>query len=258
MGLWLIDRKSCVFQLRRIIGDFGVPIAILVMVLVDRGVEDMSTQVALLIYATALLPPAVSHHVLLNVEAERAQRLFGVQSREAWLAGFSSGLRWTVSCLDDGCQCPARCPRLHPYIHGVPDYSVKNSFCLHLFDLWNSKVFVNSQPMMGPLIHNHMVLLAVRRSKSSSLSVLQADCQQERADVGERNWVSPGPPHHRSPGWSLSTVWVAMVVSGDGPFCDPHQRRHCCMQICPPEGQAPHPGGEGAEADGLLCGTLSR
>lgn len=33
------------FQLRRIIGDFGVPIAILIMVLVDYSVEDTYTQV---------------------------------------------------------------------------------------------------------------------------------------------------------------------------------------------------------------------
>lgn len=32
-------------QLRRVIGDFGVPIAILIMVLVDYGVEDTYTQV---------------------------------------------------------------------------------------------------------------------------------------------------------------------------------------------------------------------
>lgn len=37
----------CVFQLRRIIGDFGVPIAILIMVLVDYSVEDTYTQVRL-------------------------------------------------------------------------------------------------------------------------------------------------------------------------------------------------------------------
>lgn len=35
------------FQLRRIIGDFGVPIAILIMVLVDYSVEDTYTQVRL-------------------------------------------------------------------------------------------------------------------------------------------------------------------------------------------------------------------
>lgn len=35
----------CPFQLRRIIGDFGVPIAILIMVLVDYSVEDTYTQV---------------------------------------------------------------------------------------------------------------------------------------------------------------------------------------------------------------------
>lgn len=34
-----------VLQLRRIIGDFGVPIAILIMVLVDYSVEDAYTQV---------------------------------------------------------------------------------------------------------------------------------------------------------------------------------------------------------------------
>lgn len=43
----LCDQYSgvSVFQLRRIIGDFGVPIAILIMVLVDYSVEDTYTQV---------------------------------------------------------------------------------------------------------------------------------------------------------------------------------------------------------------------
>lgn len=36
-----------VFQLRRIIGDFGVPIAILIMVLVDYSAEDTYSQVRL-------------------------------------------------------------------------------------------------------------------------------------------------------------------------------------------------------------------
>lgn len=35
------------FQLRRIIGDFGVPIAILIMVLVDYSMDDTYTQVRL-------------------------------------------------------------------------------------------------------------------------------------------------------------------------------------------------------------------
>lgn len=33
-------------QIRRLIGDFGVPIAILVMVLVDYGIQDTYTQVS--------------------------------------------------------------------------------------------------------------------------------------------------------------------------------------------------------------------
>lgn len=36
----------CVVQLRRIIGDFGVPIAILIMVLVDYSIRDTYTQVS--------------------------------------------------------------------------------------------------------------------------------------------------------------------------------------------------------------------
>ena len=36
---------SCVPQLRRVIGDFGVPIAILLMVLMDYSIQDTYTQV---------------------------------------------------------------------------------------------------------------------------------------------------------------------------------------------------------------------
>lgn len=39
---------SCGVQFRRIIGDFGVPIAILIMVLVDYSIEDIYTQVRLI------------------------------------------------------------------------------------------------------------------------------------------------------------------------------------------------------------------
>ena len=47
LSLLISDEVFCVFQLRRIIGDFGVPIAILIMVLVDYAVEDTYTQVRL-------------------------------------------------------------------------------------------------------------------------------------------------------------------------------------------------------------------
>lgn len=42
-GLWF-ENGACP-QVRRVIGDFGVPIAILIMVLVDYSIEDTYTQV---------------------------------------------------------------------------------------------------------------------------------------------------------------------------------------------------------------------
>lgn len=42
-GLW--SEHSACPQVRRVIGDFGVPIAILIMVLVDYSIEDTYTQV---------------------------------------------------------------------------------------------------------------------------------------------------------------------------------------------------------------------
>lgn len=48
------------FQLRRIIGDFGVPIAILIMVLVDYSVEDTYTQVRL--EQTHKVNPVLTQH----------------------------------------------------------------------------------------------------------------------------------------------------------------------------------------------------
>lgn len=38
---------GCLWQARRIIGDFGIPISILVMVLVDYSITDTYTQVSL-------------------------------------------------------------------------------------------------------------------------------------------------------------------------------------------------------------------
>lgn len=45
--LYKLVLAFCLFQLRRIIGDFGVPIAILIMVLVDYSIGDTYTQVGL-------------------------------------------------------------------------------------------------------------------------------------------------------------------------------------------------------------------
>lgn len=68
-----------------------------------------------------------------STETERAQWILSVQSREAWLADFSSGVRWAVPCLDDGRQHFACHPRLHPHLHGVPDHSVQNLALISAF-----------------------------------------------------------------------------------------------------------------------------
>lgn len=44
MGQQVSEHSACP-QIRRVIGDFGVPIAILIMVLVDYSIEDTYTQV---------------------------------------------------------------------------------------------------------------------------------------------------------------------------------------------------------------------
>ena len=55
----LTDGPSTCPQLRRIIGDFGVPISILIMVMVDALVQDTYTQVTLSPHpATYFIPPA--------------------------------------------------------------------------------------------------------------------------------------------------------------------------------------------------------
>lgn len=46
-------------QLRRVIGDFGVPISILIMVMVDSLIQDTYTQVILSFYPH-FIPPACS------------------------------------------------------------------------------------------------------------------------------------------------------------------------------------------------------
>lgn len=46
----------CVYQVRRLMGDFGVPIAIFLMIVVDYNIEDTYTQVGLCFSAFILLP----------------------------------------------------------------------------------------------------------------------------------------------------------------------------------------------------------
>uniref|UniRef100_A0A3Q1FW28 Solute carrier family 4 member 2a n=1 Tax=Acanthochromis polyacanthus TaxID=80966 RepID=A0A3Q1FW28_9TELE len=124
-------------KLRRIIGDFGVPIAILIMVLVDYSVEDTYTQVRaefVLHEKNRTLRLDQTGEILSSywpTETERAQWILRIQSGEAWLADLSSGLRRPVSSLDDGRQHPAGHPGLHSDLHGVPDHSVR-PFSLHL------------------------------------------------------------------------------------------------------------------------------
>lgn len=67
-------------QVRRVIGDFGVPIAILVMVLVDYSIEDTYTQVRPNTHS--------SKSTLLGIRLRLAPRL---QSR------LSTGRTWTFS-----------------------------------------------------------------------------------------------------------------------------------------------------------------
>lgn len=46
-NITLVNKHLSGLQLRRVIGDFGVPIAILVMVLIDFNINDTYTQVRL-------------------------------------------------------------------------------------------------------------------------------------------------------------------------------------------------------------------
>lgn len=96
LGLLITDDVFCVFQLRRIIGDFGVPIAILIMVLVDYGVEDTYTQVRLeyLLKEPCMFTEPDWTGKLLSywlTEVECAQWVLSVQPREARVADFSFG-----------------------------------------------------------------------------------------------------------------------------------------------------------------------
>lgn len=77
-----------------------------------------------------------------SAETERAQRILRVQSREAWLADFSSGLRRAVSCLDDGRQHLAGHPCVHPDLHGVPDHGVP-TVLLAIHSLCRALISVN-------------------------------------------------------------------------------------------------------------------
>lgn len=114
------------FQIRRIIGDFGVPIAILIMVLVDYSVKDTYTQVRTppVLYMKLVSGHSVNSSPFWTTETQRAQWILRVQSGQTRLAGFSSGFGWTVPSLDDGSQHPTSHPGLHPHLHGVPDHSV--------------------------------------------------------------------------------------------------------------------------------------
>lgn len=85
-------------QVRRVIGDFGVPIAILIMVLVDYSIEDTYTQVratvavrrCCLLTSSDTCPRSLGP-LCRSTEAERAQWLLSNSPREAGLVHQSSG-----------------------------------------------------------------------------------------------------------------------------------------------------------------------
>lgn len=60
-----------------------------------------------------------------STETECTKWILSVQSGEAWLVYFSSGLRRPISCLDDGGQHLSGHSCLHPDLHGIPDHSVQ-------------------------------------------------------------------------------------------------------------------------------------
>lgn len=140
-------------QARRIIGDFGIPISILVSVLVDYSITDTYTQVTVMsiTWATATV----------EVHFQQISCLFSILKHCLYLlletqcaVGFLSHLPWqerlvhqslwgqaAIPRLDDGsvyCTCSA-C--LHPHFHGNSDHIVRTVWLCKVVMFWVLKVY---------------------------------------------------------------------------------------------------------------------
>lgn len=74
----------------------------------------------------------ISELLFLNAETKCTRWLLCDQPGQTRLVYTPTGIRWTISNLDDGCQhstCPAG---LHPYFHGNSDHHVSHSLLFFL------------------------------------------------------------------------------------------------------------------------------
>uniref|UniRef100_A0A3B5M660 Anion exchange protein n=1 Tax=Xiphophorus couchianus TaxID=32473 RepID=A0A3B5M660_9TELE len=121
---------------RRIIGDFGIPISILLSVLVDISIPDTYTQVSSGCGVVAVDITEVSSLYVCPSETQCAVWVFRHVSRQERLAHQSVRRQAAVPNMDDGSVRRSRSPRLHPHLHGNTDHLVRlpsdTSGCLHV------------------------------------------------------------------------------------------------------------------------------
>lgn len=128
-------------QVRRLIGDFGVPIAIFIMIAIDISIEDAYTQVGIAWEGVtssqkknnnqhAIFLREKSVYLILacpSLETGCPKRSSGVQPQRQRLDHKPWGNREDIPTLDDGGLLCSSNARLHPHLPGVPDHYVSGA-----------------------------------------------------------------------------------------------------------------------------------
>lgn len=126
-------------QIRRLIGDFGVPIAIFIMIAIDISIEDAYTQVGIAWEGVTSSQKKNQHviflrgksvHLLLacpSLETGCPKRSSGDQPQRQRLVHKPHGRKEAIPILDDGGLLCSSNARLHPHLPGVPDHYVSGA-----------------------------------------------------------------------------------------------------------------------------------
>ena len=121
-------------QLRRIIGDFGVPIAILIMVLVAYNLSNTFIQVRpktphsiSRAHLTFIFRDVIVCVGILCAEIECSQRFLRDQSQQTRLAHQPPGLRRQIPHVDDVRLLLTSPAGLYPDLYGDSDHHVSSS-----------------------------------------------------------------------------------------------------------------------------------
>lgn len=128
-------------QIRRLIGDFGVPIAIFIMIAIDICIEDAYTQVGIAWegVTSSQKKKKNQHAIFLRVkivylilacpslETGCPKRSSGDQPQRQRLVHKPLGRKEEIPILDDGGLLCSSNACLHPHLPGVPDHYVSGA-----------------------------------------------------------------------------------------------------------------------------------